>query len=131
MQQMKMVNKKIILVMGVLVLGIFSFLTYYRLFVEIQYTPSYETSGIILSIKSKNDESYYYKELEIKYCDSEENEIIDKHEIYENSDEYKIFEDNYDMKVGEKIKIETEEGVAEGFLGKRLLYSIVSRVLAP
>lgn len=66
--------------------------------------------------------------LEIKYKDSESNEIVNKNQIYKDSDEYKKLE-IYNVQVGSKIKIRTEEGFAEGFLGKRMLYSTILAIL--
>jgi hypothetical protein len=101
---------------------------YYRLFIEVSYSSDYDTIGTVLSIEFKEDEYNKYKELEIKYTDSEKNEIVDKYKVYEESDEYKKLK-MYNMKFGSEIKIRVEEGVAEGFLGKRHLFSSMSAIL--
>jgi hypothetical protein len=66
--------------------------------------------------------------LQIKYKNSENNETVYNGPVYEESDQYKRLE-IHDVNVGSKIKIRTEEGFAEGFLGKRFLYSTILDIL--
>lgn len=121
-------NRKFIVLAFIFLILSLSMFLYYRLFIEVSYSSDYDTIGTILNIELKEDEYNKYKELKIKYTDSKKNEILDKHKVYEDSDEYKKL-NMYNAKVGSKVKINTEEGFAEGFLGKRLLYSSVSSIL--
>lgn len=121
-------RKFIVFTVILLLLSLITFL-YYRLFIEVGYSTDYETIGTITKMEFEEDSLNGDKwNLEIKYKDSEKNEIVDKKQVYEESDEYKKLE-IHNVKVGSKIKIRTEEGFAEGFLGKRLLYSTILVIL--
>lgn len=120
------INKKRKLVICTVILFFISLtvLMCYRLFLEKSYSKDYKTVGTVIKIDLEKDKW----NLEIRYKDSEGNEIVDKNQIYKDFDEYKKLE-IYNVQVGSKIKIRTEEGSAEGFLGKRMLYSTILAIL--
>ena len=120
------INKKRKLVICTIILFFISLtvLMCYRLFLEKSYSKDYKTVGTVIKMDLEKDKW----NLEIKYKDSEINEIVNKNQIYKDSDEYKKLE-IYNVQVGSKIKIRTEEGFAEGFLGKRILYSTILAIL--
>lgn len=122
-------NRKFIICTITLFLLLLTTLLYYRLFIEVNYSMDYKTKGTVTKMEFEEDRWNGDKwNLEMKYKDSEKNEIVNKTQIYEESDEYKKLE-IHNVQVGSKIKIRTEEGFAEGFLGTRLLYSTILAIL--
>ena len=85
--------------------------------------------GIITKMEIEEDsENFNNYNLEITYEDSEKNKVIDTHLVHKSSTEYKTLE-ILNINVGSEIKIQTEEGFAEGFLGKRFLFSETTSIL--
>lgn len=122
-------TKKFILLTVLLLILLVTMFLYYRLFIEISYSTDYDTIGIVTKMEFEEDIQNSDKwNLEIEYKNSKENKVIDAYVIYEESDEYKELE-IYNIKVGSKINIRTEEGFAKDFLGKRFLYSSVVDIL--
>ncbi|MGL5381590.1 hypothetical protein [Clostridium sp.] len=120
-------NNKFIISISLLLLFLIFF--YYRVVFEIRYTSDYETMGIITKMEIEEDgEGFNNYNLEITYEDSEKNKVIDTHLVHKSSTEYKILE-ILNINVGSEIKIQTEEGFAEGFLGKRFLFSEITSIL--
>ncbi len=118
-------NSKFILLIVTPLLLLFTMILYYRLFIEVSYSTDYETVGTITKIEIEKDKQNLDKcNLEIEYEDSKGNKTINEYAVYENNEKYKELKDNK-VKIKTKINIRTEEGFAEGFLGKRFLYSVI------
>ncbi len=122
----KYINNRIKFIIGIIIIFLLS-LTIFSLYYtnkETFYSVNYETIGTVTEKEFKGNKWH----VEIEYKDSEKNERVDKKEVSEGSDENKkLKKDN--VQVGSKIKIITEEGFGEGFLGKRLIYSTILEVL--
>ncbi|MDO4925235.1 MAG: hypothetical protein Q3980_06190 [Turicibacter sp.] len=123
----KYINNRIKFIIGIIIIFLLSltiFSLYYTITQETFYSADYETTGIVREKEFKVNKWH----LEIEYKDSERNERVDKREVSEGSDENKTLK-KYNVEVGSKVKIRTEEGFGEGFLGKRFLYSTILEVL--
>lgn len=122
-------NSKFIILTAILLLLSLATFWYYRLFIEVSYSVDYKTLGVVTIMKFEKDNYNGDKyNLQIKYKNSKNNEIVYNGPAYEGSDQYKMLE-IHDVNVGSEIKIRTEEGFAEGFLGKRFLYSTILAIL--
>lgn len=118
-------NSKFILLIVAPLLLLFTMILYYRLFIEVSYSTDYETVGIINKMELEKDILNLDKwNLEIEYKNSEDKKVTNKYVIYEENEKYKKLKVN-NVKVKSEIKIRIEEGFAEGFLGRRFLYSTI------